>query len=82
MPGLPKKNFRVVEVDRPWAALRNQLTGDVVTDRKLVMDFCSRRGVSVQTATAKMKLFDRQTTPITQPRGIRSGRANPKRAGA
>ena len=77
---LPGKKLRVVEMDTPWTDLRSALTGDAVHDREVLMNFCSRFGKSEQTALAKVRLFDRQTARIKQPRCIRSGRANPKRA--
>jgi hypothetical protein len=69
-----RKKLKVFPFDTPWTALRSELTGDEITDRKLIRDFCSRHGVSAQTATARMNLFT-QTAPIEQSRNIRSGRA-------
>jgi hypothetical protein len=76
---LPKK-LKVILMETPWTELRSALTGDAVHDREVLMNFCSRVGKSEQTALAKVRLFDRQTARTEQPRSIRSGRANPKRA--
>jgi hypothetical protein len=54
---VPKKRLRVVEINRPWAALGDQLTGDAVTDRKAILNFCSRFGLSERTVLARMKLY-------------------------
>jgi hypothetical protein len=53
----PKQKLRVVEFERPWTALQDRLTGDAVTDRKAILQFCSQYGVSVQTVIAKIKLM-------------------------
>ena len=79
MAGLPRKRLKVVHNATPWTNLAAELNGDKIHDEKVVMNFCTRHGISVATARARLKLCGPKTTPeVEQNRTIRCGR---KRAG-
>jgi hypothetical protein len=78
------KGLKVVQIERPWAALRDQLTGDAIHDSLAILNFCRNSGfrVSERTVRKRLELYNREDAPAVQSKNIRSGRANLKRAGA
>jgi hypothetical protein len=67
----------VVERRMPFAELRQKLTGDYAHDRKEIMWFCTRHGMSEQSVRMRLKPYDyppgagkqlRASTPLRERR--------------